>query len=260
MRIHRIAVLALALFALGAVQAQARTFETGAELRKALPEPGQDALPGSVEYVGTSGDVAIALVRARGGGAVAYLCDGEGISRWLTGKATARRAKLAGTDSNLVATISGATARGTARIGGKTLRFTLEQAEPGNGLRRYTDRLNGALFEAAWISTPSGIIRGAGARRRVILLTTATTVLGDPAEEIVDRRRVAGDAAAGPVAHAALSLLTRARCAVLVVKLSSLSREELAGTLDSDDQAAQSDATDRFTNLGCAGEGGFVIP
>jgi hypothetical protein len=249
MRIHRIAVpavLALAVLALGAVPAQARKFETGAELRKALPLPGKEALKGSVEYVGTSDGISIALVRARGGGAVAYLCNGKQTSRWLTGKATSDSATLKGPDSRLKATIDGATARGTARLGERTVRFKLRRAKPGSGLRRYTDRFSGAQLEAAWIVARDKSIRGAGVADKRIVLTTATTLLGAAGDEVTDRRRRR--------ATAALNFFTKARCAVTVIKLSAFGREELGGTLDADDQEAFDEAKERFNDLGCSSD------
>jgi len=150
---------------LGLVAAQAAPPATGNALRKALPGPGENKLKDTTEFTGVEASkrFAIAVVRAKGGAVLAYVCDGKTIGRWLTGRVSEGRAALTRRGGSTLTIVFGARNRSaTGRIAGKSVTFRLQKAPKGTGLRRYLTRHpdSNVRIEAGWVITKQGPLYG----------------------------------------------------------------------------------------------------
>jgi hypothetical protein len=151
-----IAVLAAMLTAGNAATAAT---DDHAGLKRQIPHPGQRTPKVLSELVGTTSDgrFAVAVVRNARGETLAYICDGRGIGRWLTGNTSAERLRLHGTHgSRLAARLTAGRASGTVRVAGKTRSFVLVRASRDAGVRHLV--IHGA--DAGWVVTNGGRIVG----------------------------------------------------------------------------------------------------
>ncbi|HYF25459.1 MAG TPA: hypothetical protein VD931_06945 [Baekduia sp.] len=249
----------LTLAGSGWTAAQAATPTTGAKLRAALPDPDDKAdLPGTTEYVGHAGGTALAVVVHRSGAAVAFLCDGRRLWRRLAGRVRDGRLDLSGTrGSRLTGSLRDGrlTVRLTRSRNGRaaatgTVKFGVQEAVAGAGLRRLTTTLGGRRVEAEWVTTNTGIIQGV-ATRSTGTVATASSTGTDPVADAEVSGAGAGD---GPEAR---RFLGKVRCGVVVLKFSLAAGrfENPDGSLNQ--QAAEDlDALEKqFDSLGCKGLG-----
>lgn len=183
-------VLALVLWALGANAAAPKKVEPKA-VTDVQPTSTPISTPNPVRsskapvaaknatYVGQTDDgaasVAIAL---RTGQAIAYVCSGK-IESWLQGTAFDGKIEMTGTHNGvLTATISGTTATGTVKTGGKTWKFSAEVAQPPSGLYRSASQVNNAKVVAGWVVLKNGdqvgMVETNGVEKAAPAIDTAT--------------------------------------------------------------------------------------
>jgi hypothetical protein len=152
------ASLALAVMLTAGSGATAATGDH-ARLKHQIPHPGQRTPKALTELVGTTSDgrFAVAVVRNARRETLAYVCDGRGIGRWLTGDTSGGRLRLHDPHgSRLVARLTAGRATGTLRIAGKTRSFVLVRASRDAGVRHLV--IHGA--DAGWVVTNGGRIVG----------------------------------------------------------------------------------------------------
>jgi hypothetical protein len=222
---------------------------TGSDLRRSLPGPDSRAsAKGTTQFTGldSTGAVAIAVVRGRDGAVLAYVCDGRRVSRWLTGRVRNRRATLRGrAGARLSARFSGRRVTGTARIGQRRLRFVLTRASSGIGLRRLVARRDSdrAAVEAAWITTRGGRIIGIGSTTDAVVFRTTVDNAEQPATDTTGELEAGG----GGGGEAQPLLFDRARCAVLLLRITSkLAQDDPDATLEAIELAG------RFADNNCS--------
>lgn len=254
--------LALAMtLVVTATVAFAATPKTGKALRAALPEPdAKKDLTGTREFVGLNraGKVALAVVVHRSGAAVAFLCDGQNTWRVFVGKVKRNRLNLKGPrGARLVGRIRGT--RLTARVTGRGLSaqaaqadigFALKRAVEGAGLRRLVTMFDGASVEALWVTTNNGVIKGAGFKPNATTPVGSTNTTSSNTSE-------QGEANPGPETGSdpqATGLITKLRCASIVLKFSKVSADVINGT-GSGTLQQQQQLQDRFGALGCFDQG-----
>jgi len=210
-RLAHVLVAAAAMGGLWPAVGQSAAPTDGNALRAQLPAPGQKPLAGTREFVGVDrgGRYAIAVVVHRNGAAVAYVCDGRRTWRWLTGSARGGRLRASGDrGARLSGTVGSSALRATLRLAGRARTVTLARAVGAAGLRRLTDTADGRPFEAAWVVTNGGVIRGVGTVARTPVLATDSSAT----KPLVEVPPPGAD-------EATVRIFTKARCAINVLKL-----------------------------------------
>lgn len=243
-RVHRALVAGLAVGALLAdagVAAEAAAPRDGDELRRALPRPGKASLKGTREYAGfeQGGRRAVAVVVHRNGSALAFVCDGKTSWGWLTGRVRGGRLALRGErGTRLTGVVRGARLTGVLRRGGKARRLALARSVRSGALRRLVD----GRFEGAWVVTSAGQIRGVGTIGKTVVISSSADGTAPTEDE--------GTTAAGDEQVTA-GLLTKARCAVLLLKTTTLRARRDLGTATEQELAELAGLLEKIRALGC---------
>ena len=250
--LRRTAAAAVAVGVLGTavVVADAAAPRDGAELRRALPGPGEPSLAGTREYAGFERRArrAVALVVHRNGSAVAFVCDGRRFWKWLTGRVRRGRVTLRGAQgARLTGRVSRARVSGVLRLAGRARRINLASSSYGAALRRLTD----GRFEGAWILTNAGLIRGVGTSGKTAVISSSADATAPTDNE--------GTTTTGtePVEP---RILTKARCTVILIKSIPLRVAETNGTLTPEQEVELSTLRDKFADLHCRDALGGTTP
>ena len=223
------------------VAAEAAAPRDGDELRRALPRPGKSSLNNTREYAGLErgGRRAVAVVVHRNGSALAFVCDGKTYWRWLTGRLRGGRLTLRGErGARLTGAVRGAWLTGVLRLGGKARRLALARSVRSGALRRLVD----GRFEGAWVVTSAGQIRGVGTIGKTAVISSSAGGTAPTEDE--------GTTAAGDEQVTA-GLLTKARCAVLLLKSSPLRAKQATGTATELELAQLQVLLLKIRDLGC---------
>jgi hypothetical protein len=237
-RLIAAAVLAASTCA-GAALAAAQS--DGGTLREQLPGPGSSAPAGTRHFAGfeRSGTYAIAVVVHRNGSALAFICDGKQTWRWLSGRVRRGRLALRGPrGARLTASVRGSRVAGTLRLAGKARRFSLRRSPRRLGLRRLED----GRFEAAWIVTAGGRIRGVGTRDQTAVISASADSTTPTTDE--------GTTAAGD-GQVSARLFTKARCTIIHVKVDIIRFRQNAGTATEQDELDLLVLLAKFNALRC---------
>ena len=212
----------------------------GNRLRERLPEPGRSVPAATHHFAGLerAGTHAIAVVVHRNGSALAFVCDGKRAWRWLTGRVQRGRLVLRGErGARLTGTVGGSRLSGTLRLAGKARRFSLPRSPRRLGLRR----LEEGRFEAAWIATRAGQIRGVGTLGK----TTAISASADSTPTPDDGTAPAGDN------EVSTRLFTKARCALIQLQADIIRFRQDQGTLSAQDRLDFAVLGAKFEALHC---------
>ena len=237
--------LALTVFALSACTgaALAAAAAGGAGLRERLPGPGQSAPAVTRHFAGveSAGSYAVAVVVHRNGRALAFVCVGKRIWRWLTGRVQRGRLALRGErGARLAGSVRGSRLSGTLRLGGKARRFSLRRSPRRLGLRRLED----GRFEAAWIATNTGHIRGVATLGKTTVISASAN---DTTPTPDDGTTRTGD---DPVSA---RLFTKARCAVIQLQADIIKLKIAQGTATDQDRLDLAALDAKFRSLHCLG-------
>ncbi len=213
----------------------------GGALREQLPGPGSSTPAGTRHFAGfeRSGTYAIAVVVHRNGSALAFVCDGKRTWRWLSGRVRRGRLALRGPrGARLTASVGRSRVVGTLRLAGKARRFALRRSSRRLGLRRLED----GRFEAAWIVTDGGRIRGVGTRDQTAVISASA----DGASSTTDEGTTAtGDSEVSP------RLFTKARCTIIHVKVDIIRLRQSSGTATAQDELDLLVLLAKFNALRC---------
>jgi serine/threonine-protein kinase len=142
------------------VEPEEEAAEDGAaEDEAAEPAPAAPAANQNTTWAGrVKGGEATVAITAKGGKAIAYVCDGEEIEAWLQGTAAGGRFDLStrdGTDS-LTGTFGDGRAKGTITVGDQDFTFDVAKAKKPSGLYRTTATVRGARLVGGWIVLADG--------------------------------------------------------------------------------------------------------
>jgi hypothetical protein len=213
----------------------------GGALRERLPGPGASPATGTRHFAGfeRSGTYAIAVVVHRNGIALAFVCDGKRTWRWLSGRVRRGRLALRGPrGARLTASVRRSRVAGTLRLAGKARRFSLQRSPRRLGLRRLED----GRFEAAWIVTDDGRIRGVGTRDQTAVLSASADGTSSTTDEGTT------PSSAGEVSP---RLFTKARCTIIHVKVDIIRIRQSQGTATEQDELDLLVLLAKFNALRC---------
>ena len=213
----------------------------GDALREQLPPPGESAPPSTRQFAGLehTGTYAIAVVVHRNGDALAFVCNGKRRWRWLTGRLRGDRLLLTGDrGARLTGSVHAGRVMGTVRLAGRARFFSLPRSSRRLGLRRFKD----GRFEAAWIATNAGQIRGVGTLGKTTVISASADDTASTADE--------GTTAAGDDPVPA-RLFNKARCAIIQVKADIIRLRQARGTATPEDSNELIQLDIRFDQLDC---------
>jgi hypothetical protein len=142
-------------------------------------------------FVGTleGTDAFIALVVLDSREALAYVCDGKGVSQWFRGMADASTLNVSSDTGQLEAALSHKKASGEVTLAdGKTATFSAEPARGASGLYRATGSGSGESLVGGWIVLNDGEQRGSVEVRKsgdsqTLVLGTLLASVDDAASE-----------------------------------------------------------------------------
>jgi hypothetical protein len=147
-------------------------------------------------YAGrTAGNEATVAIAAKGGRAVAYLCDGKRVEAWLRGTVTGRRLVLRGRGGSLTGALQSGAIFGTIELGGRKWPYSAQPAERPAGLYRADAAVRGVQRRIGWIVLQDG--RQVGVESDGTTTSAAPPLNPDRREASVDGVRVRAESVDG---------------------------------------------------------------
>jgi hypothetical protein len=147
-------------------------------------------------YAGrTAGNEATVAIAAKGGRAVAYVCDGRRVEAWLQGTVTGNRLALSGRGGSLTGTLQRGAVFGTIELGGRSWPYSAQPAERPAGLYRADVAVRGVQRRIGWIVLQDG--RQVGVQSDGVTASPAPTLNPERREATVDDVRVRAESVDG---------------------------------------------------------------